>query len=109
MSHPLRLAGIAGISLLLAACSNTIPQTGTGAASVTTAEAGGGAAAADGSCGAEERQVLVGQRVDVLNDAELPDNMRVLFPGSAVTQDYDPSRMNISIGENDSITRIYCG
>jgi hypothetical protein len=34
---------------------------------------------------------------------------RIIRPGMAVTMDYSPTRLNITIDENGSIDRVYCG
>jgi hypothetical protein len=66
-------------------------------------------AAAGDPCGAQAFQALVGDSVGGLDAATLPDDRRVIFPGMAVTQDYRPERLNVEIGPDDRITRIYCG
>jgi hypothetical protein len=33
----------------------------------------------------------------------------VLFPGMAATMDYLPGRVNVVVGTNDRIERVYCG
>lgn len=66
-------------------------------------------ASASGGCGLSEYSDLVGQEVSVLNDANLPENRRVLFPGAAVTDEPDASRLNITIGTDDKISQVYCG
>lgn len=62
-----------------------------------------------GSCGAGNRQDLVGQPVNVLDASALPEGTRVLFPGMASTQDFRPDRLNITIATSDQIERVYCG
>lgn len=79
----------------LAACTGVTSQYG----SLTGSDA----------CGAAPRQEFVGQRVDALNDVELPEDARVLFPGSAATTDEVPERLNFTIDTDDTITRVYCG
>jgi hypothetical protein len=89
MSRPVLLP--AGLALGLAACA---PTTGEDA---------------PGTCGADTRQDLVGQTFTVLNDAELPDDTRVLFPGAVMTEDNQPGRLNITVGPDDVIGQVYCG
>lgn len=67
------------------------------------------AGATDGSCTANEHQAWVGQRVDVLNEVELPQGTRVLFPTTPATMDYREDRLNISVDKSDKITRVFCG
>lgn len=35
--------------------------------------------------------------------------IRVIRPGDNVTMDYRTDRLNVELGENDIVTRIYCG
>lgn len=68
------------------------------------------AAAAEGrTCGADERQAWVGQSVAALNDVDLPEGTRVLFPTTPATMDYRPDRLNVEVNKADSIARVYCG
>jgi hypothetical protein len=92
------LIPVAGLALALAACAQL-----TGEGGEMAGMPGGG------DCGAAERQDLIGQSFTVLNDATLPEDARVLFPGAVVTQDFAPGRLNITVGTNDRIERIYCG
>jgi hypothetical protein len=61
------------------------------------------------TCGADERQGWVGQSVASLNDVDLPEGSRVLFPTTPATMDFNPERLNVSVGADDAITRVYCG
>jgi hypothetical protein len=67
------------------------------------------AVADENACGASEYQSFVGQRVDALNEVDLPEGARVLFPTTPATMDYNPQRLNITIGGNDLIERAFCG
>lgn len=60
------------------------------------------------SCGADELQALVGQDAAVLERSDLPKNLRILRPGMAVTADYQPDRLNISISAAEKIDRVWC-
>ena len=62
-----------------------------------------------GTCPADQHQDWVGQRVDVLNDVELPEGARVLFPTTPATMDYREDRLNIEVDKADRIARVYCG
>jgi hypothetical protein len=61
------------------------------------------------ACGAAEYQRFVGQRVDALNDVDLPEGTRVLFPTTPATLDFIATRLNIGINGEDRIERAYCG
>lgn len=62
----------------------------------------------DELCGAGQLSHLIGQSADALNGLDLSENRRVLRPGMAYTEDYQPDRLNISIDENEVIERIWC-
>jgi hypothetical protein len=99
MFHPFRMAR-AGLVFGLAACTSQ-------AGGVT--EAVDDPAAGADACGAAAMQEFAGQRVDALNDVDLPEGTRVLFPGMAATMDFRPDRLNFEIDGSDQITRVYCG
>jgi hypothetical protein len=67
------------------------------------------ATSADDTCGAEASQGLVGTSVGELQAASLPENRRIIFPGMAVTMDFQPERINVEIGTDDRIARVFCG
>jgi Peptidase inhibitor I78 family len=60
-------------------------------------------------CGADAHQDWVGQRVDVLNDVDLPEGARVLFPTTPATMDFREDRLNVTVDKSDVISRVYCG
>lgn len=66
------------------------------------------AAPAD-KCGAESFQYLKWQKVEVLEDVDLPALHRIVGPNSAVTMDFRPNRLNFSIGNTGRIEAIRCG
>ncbi len=96
MPAPIQSLGILFV-LALGACAE-MQHGGTG-------EAAGGT----GTCPADAHQDWVGKRVDVLNDVDLPEGSRVLFPTTPATMDYREDRMNVSVDKGDTITRVYCG
>lgn len=40
---------------------------------------------------------------------ELPAGARMIEPGSIVTQDYQPQRINVDLDTDGNISRIWCG
>jgi hypothetical protein len=96
----LKLLGAGGVALVLAGCAE-MPSLG--------GEGGLLAASSDDGCGAAARQDLVGTSVGGLDAATLPENRRVLFPGMAATMDFQPERLNVEVGADDRIARVYCG
>jgi hypothetical protein len=61
------------------------------------------------ACGAAGLQGLVGQPETVLAAMTFPAPMRVLRPGMAVTMDYSPDRLNVTLDAGGTITRVACG
>ena len=88
----------AGLLAALGACGSGGPL-GTGA----------GAGPAADACGASGFQNLVGTSVGGLDPATLPEPRRIVFPDQSVTQDFVAERLNVEIGANDQVARVYCG
>ncbi len=61
------------------------------------------------TCGAEALQGLVGQDAAVLQTMRFGTTTRIIRPGMAVTMDYSPTRLNISINDRERIIRVTCG
>jgi Peptidase inhibitor I78 family len=59
-------------------------------------------------CGASELQYLVGKPAVLLDGMRFSQEVRVIQPGTAVTMDYRPDRLNITINDFDQIDRVYC-
>jgi hypothetical protein len=95
MPAPIQRLGIA-LVLTLAACAEMRPG-----ASDKAAE--------PGDCPAAAHQDWVGHRVDYLNDIDLPEGTRVLFPTTPATMDFRADRLNIAVDKADTIARVYCG
>jgi hypothetical protein len=100
MFSPKTLSALALLAVL-PACETL--QTATGTGETPPAQAAGDA------CGAAGLQSLLGSSVGDLDPATLPANSRVLFPGMGATMDYAPGRVNVVVGTNDRIERVYCG
>jgi hypothetical protein len=96
----LRTAAALALLAALAACT---PKEG----GTETADAG--PAAGDDSCGAAELQSLVGTSVGALDPATLPEPRRVIFFGQTVTMDFRAERLNVEIGKDDKVARVFCG
>ncbi|UWQ13950.1 hypothetical protein K3556_13630 [Aliiroseovarius sp. M344] len=60
------------------------------------------------SCGQDRFRGLVGQDAAILREVDLPDATRVVKPNMALTQDYRPDRLNISIDADGIIDRVWC-
>lgn len=67
------------------------------------------AAAGGDVCGASDLQNLVGTSVGTLDPSTLPEPRRIVFPGQMTTTDAVPERLNVEIGSDDLVARVYCG
>lgn len=67
------------------------------------------AAPGQDTCGAAGMQDMVGKDSTVLAAMTFPAGTRVIEPGTAVTEDYRPDRLNFDIDQSGTITGIWCG
>lgn len=67
------------------------------------------AGSGEDACGAAGMQDLVGQDKALLAAKSFPIGTRVIEPGTAVTEDYRPTRLNIDIDASGTITGVWCG
>ncbi|KAI9013916.1 hypothetical protein CLU79DRAFT_767569 [Phycomyces nitens] len=44
---------------------------------------------------------------DVFYEADLPEPYRVLGPGSIMTRDFIPNRLNVFVDDNKIVTNVY--
>ena len=63
----------------------------------------------DNTCGARQYTRVVGQNVTVLEKIAILRPVRVIRPDSAVTLDYNPTRLNVILDTDEHITRLKCG
>lgn len=66
------------------------------------------------SCPVKAAQPLVGKRFDDGSRRRAEKiagkaRVRWIMPGSAVTQDWSPSRLNLEVGEDGRILKAWCG
>ncbi|MBS3981521.1 MAG: hypothetical protein KGZ77_17250 [Rhodobacteraceae bacterium] len=54
-------------------------------------------------------QQLVGRDDAVLAAMTFPQGTRLIYPGTAVTEDYRPDRLNIDLDATGRITGLWCG
>lgn len=62
----------------------------------------------ENACGAAQLQNLVGRSARVLETIRFSTEVRIIRPGTAVTMDYNPARLNIAINTREVITSVYC-
>ena len=60
------------------------------------------------ACGSAGYQAIVGSPLAAVT---LPADLgaRIIQPGTAVTTDYNPERLNIEVDVDGRITRVFCG
>ena len=61
------------------------------------------------TCGADALQHHVGEPRSAFESTGIEAPTRILPPGSAMTMDHRPDRLNVELDEDDRITRIWCG
>lgn len=61
------------------------------------------------ACGAGELAYLVGQPASALETIRFAGPVRFIRPGTAVTMDMNPERLNIRIDAAERIDRVSCG
>lgn len=99
------------IALLLAGCGpsipvETVPDTGTG---VGLSSSSGLVERTPDTCGLAEFQALIGQPASSVNTVLSSQPVRIVAPGSIVTNEYNPQRVNVDVDGNNTITGVRCG
>jgi hypothetical protein len=61
------------------------------------------------TCGAWAVQGLAGQDQSALDGMRFSQPVRIIAPGTAVTMDFSPARLNIETDATGRILRAYCG
>jgi hypothetical protein len=61
------------------------------------------------TCGADALQHLVGEPRSAFERTGVEVPTRILPPGSAMTMDHRPDRLNVDLDEDGRIARIWCG
>lgn len=61
------------------------------------------------TCPAPELQHYLGEPEAAAAGIDYAGPVRVILPGMAVTEDYSASRLNIDIGLDGRIARLWCG
>lgn len=89
------IAGALGIAAFAESCSPEAADPAVPAAEADT-------------CGARGYAAMVGTSIAAITlPADL--NARVIPPDSAITMDFQPSRINFDLDANGVVTRIWCG
>ena len=61
------------------------------------------------SCGAARLGGWVGQPVAALDEQYLPQTVRLIRPGDAVTDEFQPGRLNVVLNASDLVVSFHCG
>ncbi|WP_254216473.1 I78 family peptidase inhibitor [Tabrizicola sp. TH137] len=61
------------------------------------------------ACGALDLQYLVGAPARDLEAIQFNKPVRVIYPGSAVTMDFNPERLNFEVDRAGRVARVTCG
>ena len=61
------------------------------------------------SCGAARLSGWLGQPVASLDEQYLPQTVRLIRPGDAVTEDHNPGRLNVYLDASDRVVQFRCG
>lgn len=97
--------------LALAACGQTTtPATTETPAAETTVAAPTNAAeaTAQDTCGAAAHQALIGTPASGIDLASFPVGTRIITPETMVTQDFVPTRLNITTGTDGNVASLNC-
>jgi len=98
--------------LALAACGQTTTpaattETPVAEAPITTPTNAAEATAAD-TCGAAAHQALIGTPASEIDLATYPAGTRIVTPETMVTQDFVPTRLNITTGTDGNVASLNC-
>lgn len=61
------------------------------------------------TCGADGYLNLVGQSANILAAMTFPAPVRIIKPGTPITEDYSEQRLNIIVDKKNKISDFYCG
>jgi len=65
--------------------------------------------AISGTCGASGMQELLNQPESTLATVTLPEDTRIIRPGTSFTTEANPARLNIGVAANGTIVHVACG
>lgn len=65
-------------------------------------------ATAQDTCGAAAHQALIGTAASGIDLSTLPPGTRIITPETMVTQDFVPTRLNITTGTDGNVASLNC-
>lgn len=102
---------IAACAAALAACGQTTTPATTEAPATVEAPAAptnAAEATAQDTCGAAAHQALIGTPASGIDLATFPAGTRIVTPETMVTQDFVPTRLNITTGTDGNVASLNC-
>lgn len=60
-------------------------------------------------CGAAGLASMVGQDFAGLSGENLTGDLRIIWPGQEITDDIQPTRLDVMVTNDQRITRLFCG
>lgn len=97
--------------LALAACGQTTTPATTEAPVAETpvaAPTNAAEATAQDTCGAAAHQALIGTPASAIDLTTFPAGTRIITPETMVTQDFVPTRLNITTGTDGNVASLNC-
>jgi hypothetical protein len=99
-------------ALVLAACGPTTATTETAsetpAMETPAAPTNAAEATAQDTCGASQHQALIGTPASAIDLSTYPAGTRIITPDMMVTQDFVPTRLNITVGTDGNVASLNC-
>jgi hypothetical protein len=83
-------------------------------ATLLTVQSGGSTVPERERCGPERAEAFIDERYDERTRKALAKAMgatttRWILPGSSVTQDWVPARVNLEVGDDGRVHKVWCG
>lgn len=97
--------------LALAACGQTTTPATTEtpvAETPVAAPTNAAEATAQDTCGAAAHQALIGTPASAIDLTRFPAGTRIITPETMVTQDFVPTRLNITTGTDGNVASLNC-
>ena len=102
------LMAVAALGALSACGPTTAPPAETPTAETPAMPTNAAEATAQDTCGAAAFQHLVGTPASAIDQATLPAGARIVTPTTMVTQDFVPTRLNVTTDTNGNVSSLNC-
>lgn len=105
-------ASLFALAVLAAGCvppaADTPPAAEPAATEAPAGPTNAAEATAADTCGAAAHQALIGTPASAIDLATLPPGTRIVTPETMVTQDFMPTRLNITTGTDGNVASLNC-